>query len=229
MQTSKKILLFGTGDLAMIAKLYFERDYGYEVAAFTVDRSYMNDTVIDGVPVIPFDVIEEYFPPDTHDMHVCLIYNDMNRLRAEKCAEAKKKGYRLASFISPHSYVDETSVIGEHAFIFEDNTVQPFVEIGDNCILWSGNHVGHHSRIGNNVFVSSHVVISGHCHVGDNTFIGVNTSLANGTVIGKESWISHGAVISGIVHANSFVKSPVSEIVPLNEPALKRALERAKK
>ena len=37
---------------------------------------------------------------------------------------------------------------GENCFILEDNTMQPFVVIGDNVTLWSGNHIGHHARIG---------------------------------------------------------------------------------
>ena len=88
---------------------------------------------------------------------------------------------------------------------------------------------GHHSRIHDNIFISSHVVVSGHCNIGSNTFIGVNSTLANNTVIGKESWISHGAVLGGNIPANSFVKPPQSEWVELNEKALARALERARR
>ena len=51
--------------------------------------------------------------------------------------------------------------IGENCFIFEDNTIQPFVKIGDDVVLWSGNHIGHHAEIGDHCFISSHVVISG--------------------------------------------------------------------
>ena len=54
--------------------------------------------------------------------------------------------------------------IGENCFIFEDNTIQPFVVVEDNVILWSGNHIGHHSVIKNHNFVSSHVVIDDYGH-----------------------------------------------------------------
>ncbi len=226
---TRKLILFGLGDLAAIGLEYFSNDSEYEVVAFTVDRVFMKDTELMGLPIVPFDEINEKYPPDTHDIHVCMVYNNLNRDRQAKIEHAKYKGYKLASYISSHAFVSPSAKIGEHAFIFENNVIQPFVEIGNNCILWSGNHVGHDSVIGDNVFVSSHVVISGHCKIGDNVFIGVNSTLANNTVIGKQSWISHGAILSGEYMPNVFVKNNESTAVPLNEAALNRALSRARR
>jgi sugar O-acyltransferase (sialic acid O-acetyltransferase NeuD family) len=176
---------------------------------------------------VAFEEVEKLFPPDMHELHVAVVYGKLNRLRADICERAKGKGYRLASYVSSRAYVWHNVTLGEHCFIFEDNTLQPFAKVGDNVIMWSGNHIGHHSQIGNNCFITSHVVVSGWCRVGDNCFIGVNASLANNTTIGKECWVMHGAVMSGTVPANSMVKSVQSETAPLNENALFRALSRA--
>lgn len=224
---TKKLVLFGLGDLAQIAHEYFTEDSPYDVVGFTVEQEFMTYKEFCGLPVVAFEDVETYFPPETHDMHVCIIYKKMNRCRKKISAMAKDKRYDLASYISSRAYVSSSVRIGEHVFIFEDNTLQPFVTIGSNCILWSGNHIGHHSKIGNNVFASSHIVVSGHCDIGDNSFIGVNSTLANNTKIGKESWIMHGSVVSGSIPPNSFVKSVQSEVCSLNEDALERALSRA--
>lgn len=226
---TKKLILFGTGDLAAIAYEYFTMDSEYEVSGFVVDPIYIKEKELFGLPIVSFDLLlHQIFPVKEYDMHVCIVYGDMNRTRAKKCAEAKSKGYKLASYISSRAFVSPSAKIGEHAFIFENNVIQPFVGVGNNCILWSGNHVGHHSVIGNNVFVSSHVVISGHCRIGDCCFIGVNSTLANNTVIGKESWISHGSIMSGQIPDHSMVKSVTgnTEVAQLNEAALSRALDR---
>jgi acyl-[acyl carrier protein]--UDP-N-acetylglucosamine O-acyltransferase len=75
----------------------------------------------------------------------------------------------------------------------EDNNIQPFVEIGNNVVLWSGNHIGHHSQIKDHVFFTSHVVLSGHCIVNEFCFLGVNSTvrdysqLARGTLVGMSS------------------------------------------
>lgn len=227
---TKKLIIFGIGDLAAIAHEYFTNDSEYEVAAFTVDREYFGKSEFCGLEVIPFDETNSRFPPDSHDMYVAIVYGNMNRTRAAKCDHAKAKGYKLARYISSSSFLSPSANIGEHCFVFEDNTIQPFVTIGNNCILWSGNHIGHHSTIGNNVFISSHVVISGHCDIGDNCFLGVNSTSSNGTIIGKETWASYGALMHGNIPPNSFVKTPfISDWIPLDEKSLSRALERSKK
>ena len=139
----KKFVLFGTGDLAQIAKGYFERDTEYQPVCFTVDREYMpQHAELLGLPVIPYDELERWYPPSEHDTHVCLVYNQMNRCRASICKRMEDDGYRLASYISPHAFVAPSAKLGKHCFIFENNVIQDFVEIGDNAIFWSGNHVG---------------------------------------------------------------------------------------
>jgi UDP-3-O-[3-hydroxymyristoyl] glucosamine N-acyltransferase len=85
---------------------------------------------------------------------------------------------------------------GDNCFIFEDNTIQPFVKIGSNVTLWSGNHIGHHSTIESHNFISSHVVISGHCHIGPNCFLGVNATLHNNVKLGAENILAAGAIIA---------------------------------
>lgn len=227
MSKSKKIVLFGCGDLAKIAHEYFTNDSEYEVVGFTVDGEFLKENILCGLPVVPFEEVETYFPPESHDMHVCIVYKKMNRCRQGVCARAKDKRYDLASYISSKAFVSPSAKVGEHCFIFENNVIQSDVKIGNNVILWSGNHVGHSSTIEDNVFVSSHVVISGWCHIGRNSFLGVNSTLANNTHIGKESWITHGSIVSGRIPQGSFVKSVPSEVMVLNESTLNRALDRA--
>ena len=73
--------------------------------------------------------------------------------------------------------------------------LQPFVEIGNNVILWSGNHIGHHSSIADNVFVASHVVISGQVRIGAGTFIGVNVTIGDHISVGEDCVVGAGALV----------------------------------
>jgi acyl-[acyl carrier protein]--UDP-N-acetylglucosamine O-acyltransferase len=84
---------------------------------------------------------------------------------------------------------------GDNCFIFEDNTIQPFVTIGNDCVLWSGNHIGHHTVIKDHVFITSHVVISGACTIEDHTFFGVNCTVRDETVIARETLVGAGTII----------------------------------
>lgn len=216
MKKNKKLIIFGTRDYAQIVYEYFTHDSEYQVEAFTVGKDYLKEKEFMGQPVVAFEELEEHYPPSEYEFHAAIVYGEINRLRARICEQAKQKGYKLASYVSSRAFVWHNVKLGEHCFIFEDNTVQPFVTLGNNVILWSGNHIGHHSTIDDNVFVSSHVVVSGFCRIGAGTFLGVNTAIGNHLSIGKECWVGQGAVISKDVPDGSLVKGAVSEVGPLD-------------
>lgn len=195
MNKTRKLVIIGDSAFAEIAYEYFTHDSEYEVVGFSVEREYFKKTELFGLPVVPFDEIEAKFPPGEHSVYAALVYTQLNRLRTRLANAAKKKGYALASYVSSRAFVWRNVQIGEHCFIFEDNTVQPFVRLGNNVVLWSGNHIGHHSTIKDNCFVSSHVVISGFVEIGENCFLGVNSTLVNNIKIGRDCWLGPNVTI----------------------------------
>ncbi|MEX0811982.1 MAG: acetyltransferase [Chitinophagales bacterium] len=191
-----KIIIFGTGDIAQIANYYFSIDSEHEVMAFTVDGKYKKNESFEDKPVIPFEELELKFPPSEYKMFIALSYSGLNKIRAEKYNEAKKMGYELVSYVSSKcSYMSQFKC-GDNCFIFEDNTIQPFVKIGNNVTLWSGNHIGHHSILNDHIFISSHVVVSGHCKINSYSFIGVNSTIGHQVEVGPENIIGAGAVLT---------------------------------
>lgn len=208
----KKLIIFGDSAFAEIAFEYFQYDSEYEVCAFTISKSYLKNEKLLGLPVIAFENIEESFPPSEFEMHIALVYNSLNRIRAQFYEEAKLKGYKLANFISPKAFVWRNVEIGDNVFIFEDNTIQPFVKIGSNNVFWSGNHIGHHSIIGSHNFISSHVVISGFCKIGNYNFMGVNTTVGNNLNIGDDCLIGSFAHIVKNIPDGSLIKGTPNKI-----------------
>jgi sugar O-acyltransferase (sialic acid O-acetyltransferase NeuD family) len=197
MDKKRKLVIVGDSAFGEIAYEYFQGDSDYEVVAFSVEREFVKrEVVFDSVPVVPFEEIQDRFPPADHDIFVAVTYIQLNRVRTRLARAAKAKGYRLASYVSSRAFVWRNVRLGEHCFIFENNVVQPFVTLGDNVVLWSGNHIGHHSTIRDNCFLSSHVVVSGFCDVGANSFLGVNSTLSNNVRVGADNWVGPGVVIS---------------------------------
>jgi len=191
----KPLVIFGSGDIAQLAHYYFSTDSNYEVVAFTADANYIKESEFCGLPVIAFEDVAEKYPPDSYDFFIALSYSKLNAIRKEKFLAAKEMGYKLVSFISSRATVLNEGRIGENCFIFEDNTIQPFVTIGDNVTLWSGNHIGHHSVIHNHTFIASHVVISGGVEIGESCFIGVNATLRDHLKIGDRCIVGAGALL----------------------------------
>jgi len=189
MDKRRQLVIVGDSAFAEVALEYFDAESDYRVAGFAVERAYLTRDRFHGLPVVAFEDLEKHFAPETHEVYVATVYTQLNRLRARLAAEAKARGYRLASFVSPRAQVWRNAVLGEHCFVFEHNTVQPFVTLGDNVVLWSGNHIGHHSVVEDHCFISSQVVVSGFCRIGANSFLGVNASVANNVTVGRDNWI----------------------------------------
>jgi sugar O-acyltransferase (sialic acid O-acetyltransferase NeuD family) len=195
MTKSRKLVLIGDSAFAEVAYELFTHDSPYEVVGFAVEGAYRKREHLFGLPIVPFEELERHFPPEQTDFYAALVYTQLNRLRSRLYLAAKAKGFRPASYVSSRASVWPNVQFGEHCFVFEDNTLQPFVRIGSNVVLWSGNHIGHHSVVEDNCFISSHVVISGFCRVGRNTFMGVNASVANNVSIGEDNWVGFGVPI----------------------------------
>ena len=207
----RKLIIIGGSAFAEIAREYFEADTNYEVVAFSVESSYLTRDQLQGLPVVAFEILDQLYSPIDHDVFVAITYTQLNRLRTRLVSMAKGKGYALASYISPRAFIWRNVELGEHCFVFEDNTLQPFVKIGDNVVLWSGNHIGHHSIVRSHCFISSHVVVSGFCDIGESSFLGVNCTLANNVAIGKDNWIGLGVTITRNTEPNQLFKGEQTE------------------
>jgi sugar O-acyltransferase (sialic acid O-acetyltransferase NeuD family) len=180
----KPLLIFGIGDIAQLAHHYFNTDSEYEVIAFTVDAAYLTDKSFCDLPVVAFEEINNRYSPEECEFFIALSYTKLNELRKEKYLAVKALGYQITSYVSSHATILNDGQIGENCFILEDNTIQPFVTIGNNVTLWSGNHIGHHSIIKDHCFIASQIVVSGGVEIGEQCFIGVNATLRDHIKIG---------------------------------------------
>jgi sugar O-acyltransferase (sialic acid O-acetyltransferase NeuD family) len=192
----EKLVIVGAGETAEIAYEYFTYDSPFEVVAFSVERNFLKEKDLFGLPVVPFEEVEQLYSPKRYKIFVAISYTQLNRIRTRLYNEVKRKGFIAASYISTKAFVWRNVEIGENCFIFENNVLQHRVKVGNNVILWSGNHIGHQSTIGDNCYISSHVVISGFCDIGENCFFGVNSCVGDNLRIAEDCLIGAGAVVT---------------------------------
>lgn len=190
-----RLVIFGAGDIARLAHYYFTRDSEHEVVAFTVDEQYRQGDTFLGLPLLPFEEVTKSYSPSEYKMFVAIGYAGMNKLRAQKYSQGKHCGYELVSYVSSRCSFLTDHPVGDNCFILEDNTIQPFVKIGNDVTLWSGNHIGHDAVIEDHCFLASHIVVSGYVCIRNNCFIGVNATLRNSITIAPETLIGAGAII----------------------------------
>jgi sugar O-acyltransferase (sialic acid O-acetyltransferase NeuD family) len=206
-----KVVIFGAGQWAELAHFYLGHDSPHEVVAFTVDRDFLKEDRFKELPVVPFDELEAHYSADRFSLFIPLSFKRMNHLRAERYYEAKRRGYKLISYVSSKATTWPGFSCGDNCFIFEDNTIQPYVEIGSNVVMWSGNHIGHHARIGDHVMITSHVVISGCCAIGDYCFLGVNSTVRDETTVAHDTLVGMGVVIAKDTNEFEIYRLPVTE------------------
>ena len=215
-----KVVVFGNSTWADMAHFYLTHDSPHEVVAFTVDRDHMVEHEHLGLPVLPFDDIEKHYPPDAFKMFIPISFKKMNHIRAKKYQEARERGYDLISYVSSKATTWPGFKCGENCFILEDNTIQPFVDIGNNVMMWSGNHIGHHSIIKDHVMITSHVVISGHCTIEPFCFFGVNSTVRDHTIVAPETLVGAGVLIMGNTKDFELYKEQATEAARLRSNQL---------
>lgn len=204
MNKEKKLVIVGAGEFAEIAYEYFSYDSNYEVVAFSLSKDYLDIEEKNGLPVVSFEELESFYSKDEVELFVAVPATNLNRSRTMLYQKAKEKGYKLATYISTRAFVWRNAEIGDNCFIFEDNTIQPFVKIGNNVVLWSGNHIGHRTVIEDNCFITSHAVISGYCTIETGSFVGVNSTFNDKTGVASNSIVGSGAVVT------KYLKEPES-------------------
>ncbi|APO99052.1 acetyltransferase [Xanthomonas perforans] len=213
MSVPRQLVIVGAGEFAQIACEYFQHDSHYKVVAFSVERDFLLQTTVAGLPVVAYEELEQRYPPHDYAVFVAIPATQLNRLRTRFFQDVVRRGYCCATYVSSRAFVWQNAQIGANCFIFEGNVVQPFTRIGDNCVLWSGNHIGHRTVVQDHVFIASHAVISGYCEIGQGSFIGVNATLSDKVRIAADNVIGAGALVTRHTEAERvYVGSPARAV-----------------
>jgi sugar O-acyltransferase (sialic acid O-acetyltransferase NeuD family) len=210
----KKLIIVGAGEFAQIAYEYFTYDSTYDVVAFSVHRKYLPEiSLLNDLPILAIEDLADFYNKNEVELFVAIPASKMNTARESVYLELKGLGYLFASYVSSAAFIWRNAKIGENCFIFENNVIQPFVAIGNNCVLWSGNHIGHRSRIEDNVFITSHVVVSGYCVIGSNSFLGVNSTIIDNIEVARLNLIGAGSLIHKNTNENSiYIGNPARPV-----------------
>jgi hypothetical protein len=190
----KKLIIFGNSSMARVSHFYFSRDSDYEVAGFTVDARYNHQGPMCGLGVVDFERLEETHPPAAYDLFVAIGPSRMNALREMKCAEARAKGYRLASYLSPRSVCE--SAIGENTFVADMVVISPFVTIGHDNFFYDGVICSSEATIGNHCYFAPRSYVGSLCEVRDNSILGAGAVLKSGVIVARMTLVGASAYIS---------------------------------
>ncbi len=192
----KPVIIYGNGTVAEVVYYFMHNDSCVEVAAFTIDKTFKNGDTFFDLPLVDFDELESLYPPDAYAMFIAVGYHDMNALRATRLAEARAKGYEIASYVHPDAGIPQNLKYGENCFIMNQVHIQPYVELGDNVFVWSGAHIGHHCKIGHHCWLASGANIAGRVTVGNCCLFAVGATVGNRVTIGNHCFLGANTLLS---------------------------------
>jgi sugar O-acyltransferase (sialic acid O-acetyltransferase NeuD family) len=217
-----QVVIFGAGKIADVAYFQLSNDSPHEVVAFAVDGAYISQEKKFDRPIVAFEEVQNSYSPDDYKMFIAVGYQDLNRFRAKKYAEAKAKGYELISYVSSKSSNIGGIEIGDNCFILENAVLQPCSKVGNDVFFWSGNHLGHHASVEDHCYIAGQVVISGSAVIGSYCFLGVNATIGHEITIGEESFIGANALVTKNVAPKSVYIVPDTPRFRLDSSAFLR-------
>jgi len=220
-QMAEPLVIFGSGQMAEFAFVRFRRDSHFEVVGFTVDRSHASDTRFCGLPLVPFDEVERHFPAPSAHIFIAVGPVQANRIRADRFLQAKQRGYRFASYVSPHAIVDPEVVIGENCSIGENAIVGPFTRIGDDVRIGSASVVGHHCTLEDHCFIGVSSVVAGSVRVGARVFVGINATVRDRVTLGEGTVVGAGATVVRDTAPGTVLAAPEAVVVPISAERVK--------
>jgi len=203
------VVLFGADTFSSLAWYCLSHDSPYRVVGFTVDQAYLDAPTHHGLPVLPFERLEEHFAPGQVRLLIPLGYHAINGLRRARYEQARARGYGFISYVSSRASTWPDLQVGQNCLVYEHAIIQPFARIGDNVIIRSGAHISHHCQVADHAFVAAGATLGGNVRIGAQAFIGVGAVLRDGLAIGERSFIGAGAVVVADTEADGvYVGNP---------------------
>ena len=219
----KKVVIFGDGSVALDAYYDLEHDSPLEVAGFTKDGNYIDQSTLFDLPIVPFEEVTTIFPASDHYMLVALGYANMNRLRADRYQQALKKGYESINSISSTAYTwsrFETGV-GNNFQVAPNTVIHPTAQIGDNVVIGPGTYVSSNCVIKDHTFIGAGSVLAENVTVESYCYLGANSNIRNGVTIAEECVIGAGAIILDDTVAKEVYMGEPAEKLPITSDKLR--------
>ncbi|MBE5889761.1 MAG: acetyltransferase [Lachnospiraceae bacterium] len=197
-----KFIVIGANKFAEMLSHYVEYYNRKVCCGYSVEQEYIKSDEAFNKKLVPYEQLENLYPPDEFSVLLAIGYKNMNGLRERFYNELLSRGYEIESFIHPTVHFEIGTEIGNANIILENVNIGYRSKVGNCNIIWNGCNISHHAIIGNYNFFAASSVLAGEVHVKNNCFFGVNSAVRGATTIEDASLIGAGSYINKSTEAN---------------------------
>lgn len=173
----------------------------------------------------PISQVEQFLESgEIQDLSIAVGYRHFG-LR-EQLFERYKSYANFPSFIHPSCFVSKRAEVGKGVCVFSMCNVETESLLEDNVTVFNQTSVTHGARICSGSFLSVKVALAGRVTVGKRVFIGVNATVVNDVVIGDDSVVCAGTLLTKSIPSSSCViGNPFRLIDRIDFPTMGEELE----
>lgn len=208
----RNLIIFGDTPFAERLYKYIRIEGKDGVIAFTQEEDFISKKELQGLPVVPFEQLG-IFASD-FEIVLGIGYTKMNQLKQKIYDLCKRKGYKIATYISIHAVVYSDD-IQEGCFIAPGAVVGPDCKLGVGNFLESSVVLSHDNEIGNFNFLSTNAVFGGYSKVQDNCFFGLHSTIKDDVTIASNNLFGSAVNITKSISYTGgvFVGNPARQLV----------------
>ena len=188
----KKFIIIGNSSYAKMMKEYLTMDNIGEIYAYAVDKIYVKEKEIDGVPVVSFENLKADYHADDFDLIMGIGYSQMGNVRKRIFELCKSWGYHFENYIHPTAIIASNVQVGEGNNILEGVILESGVVIKDANLMYGGVLIGHETNILSYNTFSVGTSIAGCVTIKNNCFFGVSSAVRDYVTI--EDYVLIGAM-----------------------------------
>ena len=190
----REIYIVGNCIYAEMLLQYLKEDtrllQNHKICGFVVDKQYIQETIIQGLPVVTFEDLAQK-PRENTDLVLAIGYSKMGDIRKAIFQRCKDMGFSFMSYHHPTAVIHPSVKCGEGNIILENVILEAGCEIGTGNLFYGGAILGHDSKIGDFNTFSIGAVTAGCVQIKNHCFFGVRSAVKDHVMI--EDYVLVGA------------------------------------
>lgn len=202
----ERVIIIGAGAHARVIIDILRQDASKEVVGLLDKDAASIGKNISGVPVLGGDsYLEDMKKRNTFDSVLVGIGAVAQEARLAIMKKIQSLGIKMAKAVHPGAIISSSSIVGAGSVVMAGAILNPGVQVKENCVVNTGAIIDHDCVIENGVFIQPGAVLAGNVHVHQNSIVGMGASILEKRLIGKNSIVGAGSVVTRDVPPSTVV------------------------